>query len=125
MASSVFRIGRSKYAPWLDDRTAIETARHFGCDCAVVVAFHSDLPLKGARKEWFNLHNYAYTTNNYGEVAGHAYVIPVTAALGTLPLKEGEFPCFRLPDGTVIGIEIQPGCPECPARARVVEAPDV
>ena len=32
---------------------------------------------------------------------------------------------FALPDGNVIGIDFQPGCPECPARVKVVEVPNV
>ena len=121
----VFRIGHSHYAPYFPDADALDVARCLGGEFALVVAFHSDLPLKGARKEWFNLNNFAYRTNNYGEIEGHAYIIPVKRPLGTCILEEGDLPCFRLPDGKVIGIDLQPGCPECPARARVVEVPNV
>ena len=125
MESRVFRIGRSHYAPRIEDEEALALAQDNGGQSALVVRFHSDLPLKGAEPEWRHFEGRGYMTNNYGWVTGQTYVIPVKHALGTLPLKDGNRACFRLPNGKVIGINIQPGCPECPARARVVEVPNV
>ena len=45
--------------------------------------------------------------------------------LGTFLLEEGDCTPFRLPDGMAFYIDIQPGCPECPARVKVVELPNV
>ena len=113
---SVFRIGHSHYAPRVEDAEALEIAGENGGRHALVVSFHSDLTLRGYRDEWPRYVGRGYMTNNYGWVFGQTYVIPVEE-------KNGD--CFRLPDGTAIGIDFQPGCPECPARARVVEVPNV
>ena len=125
MAGNVFYAGRSNYALIINEKFALKIAREQGGNDALVVRFHSDLPLKGAEPEWRHFEGRGYMTNNYGWVTGQTYVIPVKHALGTLPLKDGNRACFRLPNGKVIGINIQPGCPECPARARVVEVPNV
>jgi len=123
--SNVFRIGSSHYVHRISDAKALKLAQDAGGRDALVVTFHSDLPLKNARPEWPRFEGRGYTTNNYGRVVGQIYVIPVKHALGSLVLEEGNHPCFRLPDGNVIGIDFQPGCPECPARVKVVEVPNV
>ena len=125
MASNVFRIGHSHYAPRIEDAEALELAQENGGQDALVVSFHSDLTLRGYRDEWPRYVGRGYMTNNYGWVFGQTFVIPVKHALGSLVLEEGNLPCFRLPDGKVIGIDFQPGCPECPARVKVVEVPNV
>ena len=125
MASNVFRIGHSHYAPRIEDAEALELAQENGGQHALVVSFHSDLTLCEYRDEWPRYVGRGYMTNNYGWVFGQTYVIPVKHALGSLVLEEGDHPCFRLPDGKVIGIDFQPGCPECPARVKVVEVPNV
>lgn len=122
---SVFRIGHSHYAPCIEAAEALEIAEENGGRHALVVSFHSDLPLRGYRDEWPRYVGRGYMTNNYGWVFGQTYVIPVNHALGTKLIEDGYRDCFRLPDGTAIGIDFQPGCPECPTRAKVVEVPDV
>jgi len=125
MESRVYRIGRSHYAPRIEDEEALALAQDNGGQSALVVRFHSDLHLKGAEPEWHYFEGRGYMTNNYGWVFGQTYVIPVKYALGTFLLKEGDCTPFRLPDGMAFYIDIQPGCPECPARVKVVELPDV
>ncbi len=122
---SVFRIGHSHYAPRIEDAEALEIAKENGGQHALVVSFHSDLTLRGYRGEWPRYVGRCYMTNNYGWVFGQTYVIPVWMALGTRLLEDGDHDCFRLPDGRAISISLQPGCPECPARARVVEVQNV
>lgn len=125
MEGSVYRIGGSHYAPRIENEDALALAQDRGGKEALVVSFHSDLELAGALPSWPHFAGRSYMTNNYGLVIGQAYVIPVKTALGKLPLEQGDRDCFRLPDGTVIAIDFQPGCPECPARVKVVEVPDV
>ena len=123
--SRVYRIGRSHYAPRIEDEEALALAQDNGGQSALVVSFHSDINLRGSRAEWPRFVGRGYTTNNYGWVFGQTYVIPVKHALGTFLLEEGDCTPFRLPDGIAFYIDIQPGCPECPARVKVVELPDV